>query len=264
MAKRASATGKIILCGEYAMACTGAPGIAFPSKESISVEFDERRGFGLVVIWDERTLQPEWAMYAGQIAELLGQKMGRRLEGKLRITSDLALGKGMGSSTALVIALSKAIVGPNAKDIALHIEDSMNPGHSGMDFAVIWEGKPIFYKKGTTPIPITLSKDITKNMRLIDSGMPSETTPSLVAWVRSRKEELQQPLAIIAATAEKVVQGANFKELIRAHHLAQIALGVVTKNAQEIIQTIEKSGGAAKVIGAGGRTSGSGMIIAFD
>ena len=53
----------------------------------------------------------------------------------------------MGSSTAIVVALARCFLGENCKEEALAIEDIINKGHSGLDFAVIWEERPIRYSR---------------------------------------------------------------------------------------------------------------------
>lgn len=260
--KTASATGKIILSGEYAM-LFGYTGIALPSRETITVRFTSKKHGGLTVIWGHDTLHPEWAMYAGQVAEHLGHEVKKKIRGELFIETNLPLGKGMGSSTALVIAIARVLLGSDCKDAAKHIEDIMNPGNSGMDFAVIWEGTPILYQKGQPIQTIRLPEDLLGRMELIDSGMPSEHTPALVAWVRSRKKELQEPLSTIGSCAERIVVGESLAVVLREHHKAQVALGVVPLHTQTLIREIEKKGGAAKVIGAGGRSGGGGMILSL-
>lgn len=257
-----SATGKIILSGEYAMAF-GCAGIAFPSKETMHVQFKPKKRGGLTVIFGQNNFDPAWAMYAGQIAELLAHKNKLTLNGDLCIETNLPLGKGMGSSTALVIAIAKALLGKNCKVAALSVEDDINPGHSGMDFAVIWEGRPILFRRGEKPQNISLPKNLDKKIMLIDTGMPSEQTPKLVAWVRSREKELLEPLKRIGSCTERILKNEDLKAIIRDHHRAQIALGVVPPHAQKMIEDIESKGGAGKIIGAGSRTGGGGMILSI-
>jgi mevalonate kinase len=42
-----------------------------------------------------------------------------------------------------------------------------------------------------------------------------------------------------------------------------VKLGVVPETVQKLIENIEKTGGVAKVIGAGGRTGGAGIVLAL-
>ncbi len=52
MARSASAPGKIILSGEYAMALTGARGIAMPSPLTLTATFEEdTRKESLFIDW---------------------------------------------------------------------------------------------------------------------------------------------------------------------------------------------------------------------
>lgn len=256
-----TATGKIILCGEYAMALLGAPGIAFPTQGGVTARWRERKTGGLVVIWGEKTLQPAWAMYAGQIAELCGAKIGRELHGELQIDTTLPVGKGMGSSTAMVIAIARAIIGPSCREAALEIEDAVNPGHSGMDFAVIWENRPIQFQRGVGAVPVELPQGLLKRLRLHDTGTPHESTPELVAWVRSRQGELQEPLSVIGESSHRILRGDPLDAVLRDHHRAQVKLGVVRPEAASLVARIEARGGSAKVIGAGARTGGGGMVM---
>ena len=200
-------------------------------------------------------------MYAGQIAEIIGRKAGIDAQGELLVETDLPLGKGMGSSTALVIATAKALLGSDCRNIALETEDEVNPGHSGMDFAVIWEGKPIRYEKGKSPTPVVLPKDLQSRITLIDTGVPNEQTPTLVAWVKSREAELKAQLEVIGTAADRILSGDDLHTVIREHHEAQVALGVVPSHTRTVIEEIESRSGAAKVIGAGGRSGGGGMVL---
>jgi mevalonate kinase len=170
----------------------------------------------------------------------------------------------MGSSTAVVIAICRCLLGDDRRDDALAIEDIVNPGHSGLDFSVIWMNTPVSFKKGTTPQPVTLDLAFLKRSSLIDTGKPHETTAELVAWMRSRETEVKPHLEMIGRCTERLLAGEDPMGVIRDHHRAQVGLGVVTPEAQRIIADMEKSGGAAKVLGAGARTGGGGMILALN
>ncbi|MDD5056201.1 MAG: hypothetical protein PHZ00_08130 [Candidatus Peribacteraceae bacterium] len=266
---KGSACGKIILSGEHAVVL-GYPGIAVPTNERMSVTLENSGGTDLRIHWPD--VSDKWLKYGEKIVTAIRRfSLGNpsaRLQAKggiLRIKTDLPLGKGMGSSTALVIALCRCLLGNDCRSEAVKIEDEMNPNHSGIDFAVIWEEKPIFFRKGAAPKRINLTANILKESRLIDTGTPNEPTPELVAWVRSRFEAGEIPVCnaieTIGRCTERIVAGEPLKPVIRDHHRAQIALGVVTSEAQKIIAEIEKKGGAAKVLGAGARTGGGGMVL---
>jgi mevalonate kinase len=57
--------------------------------------------------------------------------------------------------------------------------------------------------------------------------------------------------------------GEDLQTVMRDHHRAQVALGVVPPDVADMVDGIESTGGAAKVIGAGSRTGGAGMVLAL-
>ena len=262
MKQTAFAPGKIILSGEYAVVF-GHPGIAFPASIGMRVTWEEQpRKRTLVLKWTGGKGGEEWERYARKIIDLLHENKPP-LHGTLTIHNDLPLQKGMGSSTALVVALARALLGPGHRAEALHVEDAVNPGHSGLDFAVIWEQKPLLFQHGKEPMIVDLHTPLTGAI-LIDTGKPDQTTPELVAWVRSRKDEpvVAEALETIGRCTERLLEGEDFRAVCHAHHRAQCTLGVVPHAVQTLIQRIEGLGGSAKVIGAGGTSGGGGMVLA--
>ena len=262
--KQAYAPGKIILSGEYAVVF-GHKGLAIPSSFKIEVSFEERKTGEIEIEWTGIKGDEKWNKYLRNILDLIQQSINGRMDGQLKIKNQLPLGKGMGSSTALVIALSKCFLGEDCKTEALAIEDKVNPGHSGIDFNVIWENQPLIFQKGKILKHFDLPPDILEEAVLVDTGKPNETTKELVAWVKKRSENeknVRAALETIGKCTERIISGEPIKNVIPAHHRAQIALGVVPKKVQDMITEIEKSGSVAKVIGAGGRTGGGGMVLA--
>ncbi len=305
MPSSTSASGKIILSGEYAV-IFGKRGIAFPSELKVNVTFVESQELASSTVeWKQKNIQKLWQDYALKIAGFIEKFSGIR--GAFLIDNHLPLGKGMGSSTALVIAMTKAALGIDCESVARTIEHEVNPGNSGLDFAVIWHERSIIFQKGADPEFINLPEKLLQGMKLIDTGTPNETTPELVAWVKERtraecplpvleeaentiatvgilheegitgagilpaegnvlaakndKNHMQKAIAVIGACTERIVRGEDLRTVIKDHHRAQIALGVVPEKVQQLIAKIERGGGAAKVLGAGARTGGGGMIL---
>ena len=287
--RTSSASGKIILSGEYAVVF-GYPGIAIPSERRVHISFIQSQKKGAsTIVWNDETANDHWREYAKKIADLIEKKTG--MHGTYEIKNNIPLGRGMGSSTALVIAITKVALGDYCEQIARDIEDAVNPGNSGLDFTVIWHEKPVLFKRGSKPAFIALPKDLIAGMSLIDTGTPNETTPELVAWVKSRYEcharEASRPLVsgknsthgsgylpaiddqekvhgaieTIGHCTDRILKGEPLKDIIKDHHRAQVALGVVPETVQKLIAEIESGGGSAKVLGAGGRTGGGGMIL---
>ena len=258
MSRTSFASGKIILSGEYAV-LFGRAGIGIPSRTGIEVVFGEDAACdGIEISWDA---PPVWLSYAHKVVELCREERGDA-RGRLTIHATLPLGKGMGSSTALIIAIVRVLIGSEARETALKIENILSPSNSGFDFAVVWQSVPILYKKGEAQ-PIELPPTLLQNGVLIDTGIPGEPTNELVAWMKNRKSEIQDSLNTIANCTERLACGEPLEIVMREHHAAQVALGVVPPSVQEMIAAIENVGGAAKVIGAGSRSGGAGMVLAL-
>ncbi len=264
--RSASAAGKIILSGEYAVVF-GKKGIAISSKSNMIISLDEsQKDDGLTVVWNQNIVDPVWTVYAQKVATAIVERT-QPLSGTLVIENRLPLGKGMGSSTALIVAMCRCMLGTDCKETALAIENELNPGNSGIDFAVIWEERPILFSRGKAPEVIELPEHLLAGSSLIDTGKPNETTPELVSWVRQRYEagesSVVKAIETIGNCTERILSGEPLKNVMHDHHQAQVALGVVPEATQKIIADIEAKGGAAKVIGAGGRTEGGGMVLAI-
>ncbi|MDD3896668.1 MAG: hypothetical protein PHU04_02360 [Candidatus Peribacteraceae bacterium] len=258
MKQRATASGKIILSGEYAVVF-GYPGIAMPAPIGIQAIFEPSQQKNIELRWEDAP--QEWLEYLGTIVERCGELGAQK--GKISIVNQIPLGKGMGSSTALVIGVTRAFLGQDCRTQALTVEDAVNPGHSGLDFAVIWEGKPVLFQKGETVQPISLPASLLQGALLIDTGTPNETTPELIAWVKEREQELMPHLKTIGECTERLATGENLQSVLRDHHRAQVALGVVPEGVRKFIAEIERAGGAGKVLGAGARTGGGGIVLAI-
>ncbi len=261
----AFAPGKIILAGEYAVLC-GHPGIAIPAPIGVQVRYEEDPDAATHNIsWHGILGSPEWKDYLSTIVHLCEKYRTSPARGRLAIQNDLPLGKGMGSSTALIIAIARCLLGDDCRTQAVAMENVVNPGGSGIDFNVIWDAKSLRFVKGQPPQAIDLPNDLLANAILIDTGAPNEATPELVAWVRSRSGDLRISAAVktIAACTLRLEAGEDLAAILRDHHRAQVALGVVPAKVQELIAAIEAAGGAAKVLGAGARTGGGGMVLAL-
>ncbi|MDD5026767.1 MAG: hypothetical protein PHH13_05355 [Candidatus Peribacteraceae bacterium] len=265
-----SVPGKIILTGEYAV-IFGYPGIAIPSPQRLEATFDsDEKLHGIMTDWEgNNDADSQWNAYLQKIVECCERKMEPH-RGVLTIVSAIPLQRGMGSSTALVIAVARCFLGPDCKDDALAIEDKVNPGNSGIDFAVIWQERALLYQRDHTPQSIALPPDLLQNAILIDTGKPKETTNELVAWVRSRAEDptAKHAFETIGNCTQRLQSvtgngGLQLREIIADHHRAQVALGVVPAHVRELVADIENAGGAAKVIGAGGRSGGGGIVLAI-
>jgi mevalonate kinase len=169
----------------------------------------------------------------------------------------------MGSSTAIVVALARCFLGENCKDEAHAIEDIINRGHSGIDFAAIWEERPILIKSGRyefTDLPKQLQHGF-----LVDTGRPVEPTSIILRRLKDRsprEKRLRDSLETIGNCTERLLSGEDPLTVFPDHHRGQVGLGVVPPRVRKLIEMIEQSGGAAKAVRSGGDTGGVGMVFA--
>lgn len=267
MKYHASACGKLILSGEYAVVF-GYPGIAIPAPCTVTATFHSTHHDTLSITHSGIDNETYLHHILNAVTAITGP-----LRGRLTIENTIPVGRGMGSSTALVIAICRCLLDHPplpSKNLALSIEATVNPGHSGIDFDVIWNEKPTLFQKGKPPqiIDNTINRlmGTCSSQVLIDSGKPHETTAEMVKWVKERlgnphphplpsKGEGMRALQTIAHCTERLLAGESPITVFRDHHRAQVALGVVPEPVQALIADIERAGGAAKVVGAGGRSS---------
>jgi mevalonate kinase len=217
---------------------------------------------GLRIVWRGRKEDGVWLTTAREIIKLIEAQV-RPLSGKLTIRNTLPLGKGMGSSTAIVVALARCFLGANCKDEALAIENIINKGNSGIDFAAIWEERPIVIRRNHyefTELPTGLQRGY-----LVDTGLPVAPTSIIIRELKKRVPEekiLMESVEAIGNCTERLLSGEDPLTVFPDHHKGQVGLGVVPPRVRSLIEKIQQSGGAAKAARVGGATGGVGMVLA--
>ena len=257
------ACGKIILSGNTANRF-GHRALAVPVDLHITAVWDKSdiTQEDLRVVWPGQKEGEVWLTTVRNITKLIEAKTGP-LSGKLTIRNTLPLGKGMGSSTAIVVALARCFLGENCKDEALAIEDIINKGHSGLDFAAIWEERPVVIQ-GDKYEFIELPKGLQRGV-LVDTGLPTAPTSIIIGRLKERllKEEvLMDSVETIGNCTERLLSGEDPLTVFPDHYKGLVDLGVVPPQVQSIIEKIQQSGGAAKAARFGGETGGAGMLFA--
>ena len=114
---------------------------------------------------------------------------------------------------------------------------------------------------------------VSKNFYIINTGTPSETTGEMVSLVRGLVEKKPKSTNAVLDDQEKLVHNLlpalekakhdQIIEIIRKGETNLEKLGVVSSFAKKIIRDVEKSGGAAKICGAGGTTKSTGIILIY-
>jgi mevalonate kinase len=205
----------------------------------------------------------------------------------LKIRSEIPIGAGLGSSAALAVSivtllaafLQKKISKSVINEIAFLIEQKKHGTPSGGDNTVVTFGGFVWFQKEKNisddiqQIDPAVVTQLAKNVILIDTGKPQESTGEMVGLVRKLKMDKPRIVASILKAQESLTheflsaikqnEEAMLLRIIRAAERNLERLGVVSAVTKDVIRDIEKAGGAAKISGAGGRAQGSGIIFAM-
>lgn len=196
------------------------------------------------------------------------------------IESDIPIGAGMGSSAAFAVAKSALKIEKIDKDkinaLAYALEKKQHGNPSGVDNTVSTYGGFLWYRKESENFKIF--KSFVPKIKLppvfvINTGRPLETTGQMVKLVADAKIHRKSYFHRVFREIEGVTKEflrfltgektANFGELITSNERLLETLGVVSKSTRELIKQIEKTGGHAKISGAGGRKENSGIILIY-
>lgn len=190
----------------------------------------------------------------------------------IKIDSKIPIGAGLGSSAAISAAYIAAVL-TYAKikwdlslinELAYEAEKIFHGNPSGGDNTTVVYGGLIWFEKGKSFIPLPYKIN---NFFLIDSGKPIETTKQMIEIAKSKINNIldkQEELVKELALALKNVDEEKLMQVIKSGERNLEKIGVVGKKAKKIIAEVEKSGGAAKILGGGGYKEGSGMILCYN
>lgn len=205
----------------------------------------------------------------------------------LSIVSAIPQGMGMGSSAALAVALTGAVLFFEKKifykklinQIAYKIEKKQHLNPSGGDNTIITYGGLLKFQKVQNKFrfkKIKIKKNFPRFL-LVNSGKPKENTGEMVKFVFSKlksknlkiKNKTEKIIKDLGMLTKKIINCfikedfSDLKVFLKQNEELLEDLGVVGNKARKIIHLLKKSGGAGKICGAGGIKKGSGMILAF-
>jgi len=201
------------------------------------------------------------------------------------INSKIPIGCGMGSSAALAVASSAlkfAAKSPKLdlekiNDLAYEIEKKQHGYPSGVDNTISAYGGFLWYRKESESLKLFKSfkpKTELSNLFIINTGQPKETTGEMVSFVNFRYRKNRVKVESIFQSIEKltrsllelVINDKNvpIRDLIKENEALLEKLNVVSKSTISLIRKIEKFGGSAKICGAGGIKTNSGVLLVFN
>lgn len=194
----------------------------------------------------------------------------------LTISSDIPQNSGLGSSAAVAAATIKAISLSLHHPLTLkqlnHLvflsEKNIHHHPSGADnVTVTHQGLIYFVKTNFKKYPLkTLPPFV-----LINSGSAQESTATMVKLVKSRLQK--HPITTknifekISLITDKFLSFlskntfSNLPQLIHQNHLLLNQLGIVSDSTNKLILSLNKLGAVAKVCGAGGIKTNSGILL---
>ncbi len=192
---------------------------------------------------------------------------------KLKVHSNIPIGAGMGSSAALAATRAAVILKwlkltPTKKLINQFTFEAEKVAHghpSGVDNTAVVYGGWLKFQK---PKSIThFDKLNFPQVVLINSGQPKESTARMVDFVAHQSHLPFKPISTITESLIQLLKNyrpSRFNQLnslLHANELLLEQLGIVSPPTKKIIRHFEQSRGVAKVCGAGGKTSGSGILL---
>ena len=263
-----SVPGKVILMGDHAVV-HGKPGLIAAINKRLSVEVTEGKG-----------------SHSEYILHILGIvrnhfRFSKLPDLRITIHSDIPVGYHLGSSAAVAVAtigatmyFLKKIWNPSIiNQLAYEADKYIHKTPSGVDNTAVtfggflWYRKELEFLRSFWQLPLKMPPTLS-HFSLIDTGRPKENTGEMVAFVKSQKN-LQKFLDANEIQTKRVavaLKEGDQNLLIDAIQKGEKTLegiGVVSKKVIPIIRNIEKSGGAAKILGGGGRTDGVGYLLCY-
>jgi mevalonate kinase len=276
-----SAPGKIHLMGEHAVVY-GKPALLTAVNRRLSVTIEQKKE-GREILVDSETARA-FIEYAISIVE---KEYDVTLPAyTLTLNSDIPFGYHLGSSAAVAVAtigaaiyFSKKLWNPTEINrLAYEVEKKQHGNPSGGDNTAVtfggflWYRKELEFLKSLWQLQLKLPENL-KHFYLINTGKPEETTGEMVKLVseklRIKNEELEKVFAENEKQTKRIavaIKEGNSNEVLGAIRDGEKTLeemGVVSDMAIQLIKKIEKAGGAAKILGGGGKKKSVGFVLVY-
>ncbi|MBI3190767.1 mevalonate kinase [archaeon] len=189
----------------------------------------------------------------------------------IKIKTEVPTGSGLGSSSSLAVAGTKAVSELFGKklsleqlnDISYELEKIVHGTPSGGDNSASCFGGLLWFRKVQPKNEIiSLKKEIPhklENFVLVHTGEPKKTTGELVQMVRNLEENYRneriQKIGKLVTEMKDTLKSKDYekmKDTINENQKLLEELGVSTPDIDRIARAVRDINGAAKLCGAGG------------
>lgn len=178
----------------------------------------------------------------------------------LKVSSDIPIGCGMGSSASVIVNLLQALTNffsinltlEQAFLLARSVENIQHGFSSGLDVYMAMHGGTVYFQNGK----FNKIKNLTMPFYIINTGKPESSTGACVAEVAShfKNKALLKAFAKVTENLNKAIEKNDLKKIrasITANELLLEKIGVVPKRLQNFMRKLEAKDFAVKVCGAG-------------
>ncbi|OGG14882.1 hypothetical protein A2773_01275 [Candidatus Gottesmanbacteria bacterium RIFCSPHIGHO2_01_FULL_39_10] len=272
-----SAPAKVHLMGEHSVVY-GKPALVASLEKRLFVTIEDGEKLELISGQDTD--------YLNHIIDLFSKSFKKNVNKvKITVISQIPVGRHIGSSSALAVAATGALMRYFLKvwdpkrinEIAYQAEKKIHTNPSGADNTVCCFGGLVWYRKETEflksiwNLPVSSYK--IPQFILIDTGKPKEGTGEMVKLVAKQFKQKPEYMEQIFNNQEKQTKRIlislktgnldDLKDAMLAGERNLEKMGVVSISSQKIIKEIEKTGGAAKICGGGGKKGPTGFLLAY-
>ena len=275
----ANAAGKVILLGEHAVVY-GRHALAVPVPDAIRATAVETSGKSTLSIddWGFRVDVEAGGDAAAAIVLLILEKLeaaDRFFD--IRASSSIPRGMGLGSSSAMAVAITRAVASSIGRDlsteevnsIAFECERIAHGNPSGIDNTVSAYAEPMLFRQGV-PLQDSLLAVRRPPPLILGFAHGIGHTADMVAGVRQRVDEARDlynavfdqidTLSVKGAEALLAQDHAALGRMMNVCHGLLNAIGVSTPELEGMIRIARDAGAqGAKLTGAGG----GGAIVAL-
>lgn len=223
----------------------------------------------------------------GETAAVLGAEQPSRRQLTVTVRSEIPTGAGFGSSAAaavVVVAGLLAHAGAEAshglvENLALEVERRQHGSPSGVDSGTVIRGGVVRAQRRDSALALELLEHpgrLLGRLRVYNTGRPAQTTGTVVAAVRERRdrdpaqfEAILDRMQDATLVFREQLQAENEDpeeviDAVREYQACLAEIGVVPARVRGIVREIEAIGGAAKISGAGALGGpGAGCLLVY-